>query len=159
MKSEIVIKRITGTELTCLKKLWIELNDYHVPIALTFPERFMNVSFEDHISFLLNQDTQFSYIAMREGEIIGFIIAFTKGDYAELDSIYVSPSYRHGGIGDILMRKAMNELVGSYNTIVFQVAEGNEQPSHARYGFKKRYTLFQYDYGDDGESAPNYPMK
>ena len=131
-----------------LKELWLKLNDYHVPVVTTFKERFCNVSFESHLHFLASQEQVFGYTAIKGNRIVGFILATANGDVAEIDSIFVEEEFRRRGIGTALMNSALKELVGSYKEIVMKVAEGNEQPFHSENHFKKRFTLFQYDYSD-----------
>ncbi len=148
MKNNINYVRLAKDEVSTLKDLWIELNDYHIPIVTTFKERFENVSFERHLDYLLSFDVVFSYVALDTSQIIGFIIIICKQKTAEIDSIFVKEEYRNQGIGNGLMTRALKEVVGIYDEIIIRVAEGNEQPFHSQNHFKKRYTLFQYDYDD-----------
>ena len=151
MDNKIRYVRYTENEILLLKDLWIELNQYHIPIVTTFKDRFVDVSFEKHLEFLAQSENLFAYVAVKDNCTVGFIIAFAKGDVAELDSIYVLKEYRGQGIGDTLVKFALSELVGRYKEIVYLVAEGNEQPFHSSNNFKKRCTLYQYDYGDSGK--------
>lgn len=148
MKNDVILVRYSKEEISLLKDLWIELNNYHIPVVTTFKERFRNVSFENHLNYLIRYKTLFAYVATEKEERIGFVIVFALGDTAEIDSIYVKEGYRHLGIGNMLIKNALKELIGNYKEIVIKVAEGNEQPFHSSNHFKKRYTLYQYDYND-----------
>lgn len=148
MKNKINYVRFSSEEIASLKDMWIELNNYHIPIATTFKERFANVSFEKHLDSLKKFENLFAYVAVENDNKVGFIIVFANKDIAEIDSIFVLKDYRNMGIGDALLQCALKELKGVYKEIVYRVAEGNEQPFHNSNHFKKRYTLYQYDYND-----------
>lgn len=145
----IAYARYGADEIARLKNLWIELNRYHIPIVTTFRERFLHVNFEAHLEFLSSHEETFAYVATANNMIIGFIIVIRDADKAEIDSIYVVPPYRHKGIGDQLMKKALREITNRCSEIVLKVAEGNEQPFHYKNHFKKRYIAFQYDRYDE----------
>lgn len=149
MKNKVSYIQVSGSEICCLRDMWLELNNYHIPVVTSFNSRFLNVSFEKHYQNLIQYKNLFAYIAVLNRVKIGFVIVFGEGDIAEIDSIYVKDKYRRNGIGDTLMKYALKELVGVYKEIVIRVAEGNIQSFHFRNHFKKRYTLFQYDYSDN----------
>lgn len=151
MNDCVEYRRFNREEIFLLKDLWLELNAYHIPVATTFKNRFRGVSFEKHLQSLENHECVFAYTANSVNQIIGFVIVFASGDMAELDSIFVFEKYRKLGIGTKLFSKALQEVVGVYKEIVIRVAEGNEQSFHHLNHFKKRYTLFQYDYGETTE--------
>lgn len=162
MDDHIEFRRLNGCELPVLKDLWLELNAYHIPVVTTFKDRFLNVSYEKHLQFLKNQEKVFAHVASSCDQIIGFIIVFACGNIAELDSIFVAKKYRGHGVGSVLVARALQELVGVYKEIVARVAEGNEQHFHHLNHFKKRYSLFQYDYGEeqkDGHSGQVVPWQ
>ncbi len=148
MKNNISIIRYSKEEIPLLKDLWVQLNDYHIPIVKTFRERFVNVSFERHLEELNKYKNVFAYVAIANDTKVGFIMAFANNDFAELDSIYVIKEFRQCGIGDALVKCALKELIGKYKEIVYRVAEGNEQAFHNSNHFKKRYSLYQYDYNE-----------
>lgn len=148
MKNNISIIRYSKEEIPLLKHLWIQLNEYHLPIVTTFKERFANVSFEKHMKELNEFDKLFAYVAIANETKIGFIIVSANKDIAEFDSIYVIKEFRNCGIGNTLVKYALKELIGKYKEIVYRVAEGNEQTFHNSNHFKKRYTLYQYDYNE-----------
>lgn len=148
MKNSISIIRYSKEEILLLKDLWIQLNDHHIPIVTTFRDRFKNVSFENHLEELNKYNNVFAYVAIANDIKVGFIIVFANNDFAELDSIYVIKEFRKCGIGDALVKYALKELIGKYKEIVYRVAEGNEQAFHNSNHFKKRYSLYQYDYNE-----------
>ena len=148
MKNEIQYLKYHSADILSLKDLWLELINYHAFVAATFKNRFINVNFNEHYCSLLKNEELFAYVAILNNQIIGFIIALRNSNCAELDSIYILPQYRNKGIGDKLIKKALDELTRKCTEIIIKVAEGNEQPFHSKNHFKKRYTVFQYDYND-----------
>lgn len=148
MSDRIIYLKYSFKEIYILKDLWLELNKYHVPKVTTFKDRFTNPSFEKHVYQLKKSDELFAFVALDKQIKIGFIIVATNGDIAEIDSIFVKEEYRNCGIGNKLIRLALNEIVNKYSEIIMKVAEGNEQHFHSCNHFKKRYTVFQYDYND-----------
>ncbi len=152
--NNIAYRRLNTDQISSLKDMWLRLNAYHIPIVTTFKDRFKNVSFEDHVQqLLLTSDSIFAYTANKNDQTVGFILVFTNGDTAEIDSIFIEEAYRQQGIGTSLMQSALKELKGVYNEIIMKVAEGNIQPFHFANHFKKRYVLFQYDYADTDQDS------
>jgi ribosomal protein S18 acetylase RimI-like enzyme len=75
------------------------------------------------------------------------ISSVNKDGEGEVDSLFIKQSYRNCGIGDSLMKRAL-EWLDSYNAgpIRIQVAAGNEEvfKFYEKYNFYPKYTmLFQ----------------
>ena len=81
------------------------------------------------------------------GEYVGYCITSLTGDHkGEIESIYVDPDHRSRGIGDALMRRALQWLDdGGAKVKTLGVAAGNEVVFgfYRRYGFVPRATILQ----------------
>ena len=74
------------------------------------------------------------------------MIATVTGEEGEIDSLYVDATYRGMGVGEGLMRRALNWLKGKpVNTRKLLVAAGNEEvlAFYARFGFYPKHILLE----------------
>lgn len=78
---------------------------------------------------------------------VGYCIcSVSQEKIGELDSIYIVPEYRELGIGDCLMRRALNWMDSHYaEKKVIRVAEGNEQvfSFYSRHGFYPKTIILE----------------
>jgi diamine N-acetyltransferase len=80
-------------------------------------------------------------------ELIGYCVSTVSQDgHGHLESIYVEPNYRHSGIGDKLMRRAlrwMNKRQARIKSLI--VGVGNEEvlTFYSRYGFYPRHITLE----------------
>lgn len=81
------------------------------------------------------------------GEVIAYSVSTVSSDgKGYLESIFVEPNYRENGIGDNLMRKALDWMNDTRaKTIVLEVGVGNEAvlSFYRRYNFHPRTIILQ----------------
>jgi [ribosomal protein S18]-alanine N-acetyltransferase len=76
----------------------------------SFPER--PYTRLDFAYFLLTAREGF-IVASKDGSVVGYVIAITRGrEEGSIQSIAVSPESRGKGVGELLMRSAMDSLAG-----------------------------------------------
>ena len=67
-----------------------------------------------------------AYVALEEGELVGFIIAQTAGQQADIVTLAIHPSFRRKGIAKTLSIFLMDKLFKSKNeTLFLEVAQSN----------------------------------
>jgi [ribosomal protein S18]-alanine N-acetyltransferase len=89
----------------------------------SFPER--PYSRLDFLSHLLTARDGF-IVASKDGSVVGYVIATSHGREGWVQSIAVSPDFRGKGIGVMLMRSAVDHLVGKCERIHLLVDADNE---------------------------------
>jgi [ribosomal protein S18]-alanine N-acetyltransferase len=87
----------------------------------SFPER--PYSRLDFASFLLLARERF-VVASVDGLVVGYVIAM-KGREGSIQSIAVLPEHRGKGIGEMLMRRAIDHLAGKSERVSLLVDAGN----------------------------------
>ena len=148
---EANIHYVFGKEdiLDRVKPLWQELNKLHLDKSPYFRDAYANNTFETRKATLLStaQKGQLSIIlAYDAASVVGYCIASVVDDTGEIDSIFVSTSYRKMGIAGNLMDTALNWLKErNPKNIVIKVSVGNEQVFgfYAKYGFYPCLTELQ----------------
>jgi ribosomal-protein-alanine N-acetyltransferase len=65
-------------------------------------------------------------VACKEGAVIGYVIAMGQGREGMIQSIAVSPEFRVKGIGEMLLRSAINHLAGRFERAYLLVAVNND---------------------------------
>ncbi len=147
----IVYSETDEKDITVIKPLWEQLNERHCVLSLYFTLHYETFTFEQRRDDLLNKITNGSmHISLAKdtdsGRYVGYCISTLVHDMGEVDSIFVEESYRSKGIGDALMKKAL-EWMGTQQANVIRVAvgAGNEEvlPFYARYGFYTRMTVLE----------------
>ena len=137
-----------GVDLT--NELWRKLIEHHAALSRHFSSQIAKRTSEQrnkellarfekgNIHIDLARDTE-------TGELVGYCISTISGDReGEVQSIFVEEEYRNNGIGDAMMRKAlqwMNER--SVTKKVIAVVFGNEEvfPFYSQYNFLPRATI------------------
>jgi ribosomal-protein-alanine acetyltransferase len=89
----------------------------------SFPER--PYSRLDFVSLLLIAREGF-IVASKDGLVVGYVIATSQGREGAIQSIAVSPDFRREGIGETLMRSAINHLAGKSDRIRLLVDVDNQ---------------------------------
>jgi GNAT superfamily N-acetyltransferase/mannose-6-phosphate isomerase-like protein (cupin superfamily) len=127
-----------------IEPLWTRLRDHHARVAQHFRYEQEFRTFAERRQELLEKNRSRAMLVhiAREtgsGEVIGYCISSAApGDFGEVESIYVHPSYRVHKIGTTFMERASSwmEVVGVTGSRVM-VFEGNEEvfPFYARFGF------------------------
>jgi ribosomal protein S18 acetylase RimI-like enzyme len=143
-------REIPVEEIEIIKPLWEELNSHHGQITQYFSGYYSGMDFEKRKKNLLGRsiDIKFKIDLMTDTaacENIGYCISSVNHDgEGEIDSLFVKQSYRQYGIGDTLMKRALDWLE-SYNAgpIKIQVAFGNEEvfKFYSKYNFYPKYTM------------------
>ncbi|MEM3530302.1 MAG: ribosomal protein S18-alanine N-acetyltransferase [Nitrososphaerales archaeon] len=102
--------------------------------------------------FLINDKNGF-YIAKKNNQIVGYIIASVRGDKGTLVSIAVLPEFRRKGIGSRLMRESLAYLSRKVNYVELQVRVSNFEAInfYKKFGFEE--IGFIPNYYIDGEDA------
>lgn len=141
-----------GTELLShTQPLWEKLNAYHLENAIHFKDHFRSNTFEKRKEkFITDPDTQVRVDLVKDPVTfrhVGYCISTISRDQTgEIDSLFVEPDYRSHGIGDQLMRLALDWFDShSVKQRIIGVAEGNERLFHfyARFGFVPRQTILK----------------
>jgi diamine N-acetyltransferase len=146
------IKYIHGNQkiLDEIKTLWEGLNEHHMLLSPYFKQHYQTLTFEARKAELQKKAKQTQMridLATDKTVHVGYIVSrIDKAKTGEIDSIFVSPSYRGFGIGDALMKNSLEwmDKKGAVTKIV-EVGVGNEQAFgfYSRYGFYPRKTLLK----------------
>jgi ribosomal-protein-alanine N-acetyltransferase len=89
----------------------------------SFPER--PYSRLDFLAYLLTARDGF-VVASRDGSVLGYVIAISQGREGSIQSIAVSPDSRGKGVGELLMRSAIDRLAGKCDRVHLLVDAKNE---------------------------------
>jgi ribosomal protein S18 acetylase RimI-like enzyme len=110
---------------------WEELCAAYEPAARleleltgTDPRAFRPMPYEESLETFLQMNT--ALVATVEGKVVGFVAWRDQGEWRDsgyLSWLYVDPAYHRRGIGDRLLRRAMEALGGQAWTLTKQ---GNE---------------------------------
>ena len=132
--------------------LWKKLNQQHRDNSPHFSHIYADRTFEWRKNLLLKK-SELRVIRVilakdnTSGEILGYCVGSISGEnQGEIDSIFVESEYRKSGIGDELMKRAlnwMNEKQVEGKTL--GVAAGNEHVFgfYGRYGFYPKTTILE----------------
>jgi [ribosomal protein S18]-alanine N-acetyltransferase len=80
----------------------------------------------DFVSCLLIARDGF-VVACKDGSVIGYVIAMRRGQEGSIQSIAVLPEFRGKGIGEVLMRSAIDHLTGRFKRAYLLVDVNNER--------------------------------
>jgi [ribosomal protein S18]-alanine N-acetyltransferase len=89
----------------------------------SFPER--PYSRLDFLSYLLIARDGF-IVASRDGSVVGYVIAVSQRREGSIQSIAVSPDSRGKGVGEMLMRSAIDHLAQKCDRVHLLVDANNE---------------------------------
>lgn len=126
--------------------LWEKLNEYHKNNTKHFSQRYSDFTFEKRKAGLLEKVKSGSVMRIdlakdvNKGVIIGYCINTVSPEkVGEIESIYIDKDYRGKGIGDNLIRKALQWMDSlGINKKIVGVAAGNEQA----FSFYERYEFY-----------------
>ncbi len=128
--------------------LWKKLNKYHGRLSQNFTSEYSSRTWEIRKKEFLSEAAELRVDLACDsefGELVGYCISsITEDSLGEIDSIFVESDYRHCGIGDRLVKNAINWMKNlSVNRIIVQVMIGNEEvhPFYKKYGFQPRVTI------------------
>ena len=137
--------------LDAVGPLWEKLNAHHAERSSHFASHYADRTYIERKSGLLAiAQTATMRVELAKvsetGQAIAYCISSVTEDAGEIESIYVEVTYRGQGIGDTLMRHALDWLDRhNVSTRRVVVAVGNEQAFgfYARYGFHPRYIILR----------------
>ena len=126
-----------------IEPLWTELRRHHADLSPTWRASLMGASFEKRRAGLLEKSSggMLVLLASVVDKDIGYCVSTVNESVGEIDSIFVIPNHRGGGVGHLMMTRAMEWLAEkAVTSIVVDVLSGNEaaQAFYARYGFQPR---------------------
>jgi len=142
---------VIGNEelLDAIQFLWEELNKMHLEKSVHFKDFYSKNTFEIRKEALLKaaQKGQILIVlAYDEDFLIGYCVASLVDEVGEIDSLFVSASYRGNGIAMHLMEKSLNWLKqNAPRKTVIKVSAGNEDVFgfYAKHGFFPRLSELQ----------------
>jgi len=116
----------------------------------SFPER--PYSKVDFLSCLLIAREGF-IVAVEDDSVIGYVIAIGQGGQGMIQSIAVSPESRGKGVGEMLMRSAIEHLARRFRRVFLLVDADNEKAIrlYSRLSFSETGRMIEgyYPNGDD----------
>ena len=116
----------------------------------SFPER--PYSKVDFLSCLLIAREGF-IVAVEDGSVIGYVIAIGQGGQGMIQSIAVSPGSRGKGVGELLMKAAIEHLARRFRRVSLLVDADNEKAIrlYSRLSFSGTGRMIEryYPNGDD----------
>lgn len=131
--------------LETIRPLWQALNRHHQSISPYFEHEFARFTFEQRVANLrqayVDQDIRMDTAWLVARPVAYIITGVGRAGVGEIESIYVDAEFRGQGIGDNLMKRALDWLQAQNPvSIEVKVAVGNEDayPFYARYGFYPR---------------------
>ncbi len=141
--------------LDLIEPLWVQLNDHHRTLSPHFSSHYESFTFQKRKRELLDTAAKgLMHVTMAKDidadKYVGYCVSAIsmEGDSpaGEVESIFVEKDYRSSGIGDKLMRKALEWMDAKGASMKkVEVGAGNEGvlPFYARYGFYTRKTLLE----------------
>jgi ribosomal protein S18 acetylase RimI-like enzyme len=130
--------------------LWEKLREHHMARAPYHTAYFARMTWDVRKKLLLEKitDGHLRVDIVKDtvtGKLVGYCISsVTAAKMGEIDSIFIEKDYRHQGIGDNFMKRALEWMDGvGISKKIIGVAVGNEEafPFYARYGFYPRSTI------------------
>lgn len=135
--------------LDTVEPLWNKLRKHHEIKSNHFSNTFKNFTFEQRKKkFSAESNMKVDLIRDKNKDLyIGYCIStISEKLIGEVDSLFVEQEYRKFGLGDSLMKRALEWLNSNKaKTIIIGVAEGNEDvlEFYQRYGFYKRRIILE----------------
>jgi diamine N-acetyltransferase len=130
--------------LSDIKELWQKLNNHHIVSTEYFKDKYKEFTFEYRMKSLLDKtvggDIQVLIAKDKNTDIkIGYCVSTVNSENSgEIDSLFIEEEYRRFGLGDMMIKKALEWLeTKEPKEIVLTVAGGNEKvlDFYKRYGF------------------------
>jgi diamine N-acetyltransferase len=135
--------------LEAIEPLWEKLNAHHQAKSVYFSDLFTKLTFAERIAEFRTEDKLTLRVDLaRDLEtsiLVGYCIStIDSHQVGEVDSMFVEKDYRGLGIGDRLIRKALDWIQSHpVKSLQVSVAYGNEEvfDFYKRYGFLPRRTI------------------
>jgi ribosomal-protein-alanine N-acetyltransferase len=109
---------------------------------------------EQFLDYFRHAERSMFLVASLNDRIVGYLLTFVRGDYADVDSLAVLPRYRRKGIGKALMQRSIALLRRrGFETVYLNVREDNETAIqlYESLGFRKARRINEYF--EDGAAA------
>jgi ribosomal protein S18 acetylase RimI-like enzyme len=137
--------------LDLVQPLWEKLNKHHENNSSYFSEKYRKQTFDARkAKFISDNNLEIMIDLIKDNEkniYIGYCIStINKEMVGEIDSLFIEKEYRKFGLGDNLMKRALNWLDSKYiKTKIIAVAGGNENvlEFYKKYGFHKRRIILE----------------
>jgi len=138
--------------LDLIAPLWQKLNEHHKARSPHHARHFAAMTWEIRKKDLLEKSKNGAIrvdLARHKntGVLVGYCVStISEKRQGEIESIYIEENYRRSGIGDNLMKRAINWLDShSVTKKIIGVASGNEEvfPFYSRYHFYPRVTILE----------------
>jgi diamine N-acetyltransferase len=137
-------------DLDHIVPLWLKLRAHHKERSVHFKDDFDTVTWEMRKKRLLEKSAKgelLVHLARDKGTLIGYCVSSVDSEkQGEIESIYIEKEYRKRGIGDDLMKTALNWMDDrGVQTKIIGVAVGNEEAFgfYEKYGFFPRVTVLR----------------
>jgi Acetyltransferases len=158
----IQYRRLTIGKLTEIKTLWEELNKTHLVDSVYFKEHYATFCFEKRSAIWLElpeDHFQLLVAETKDATLAGYCVSTISMDQkGEIDSLFVSPSFRQQGIGRALVEKSIEWLQNNQcDPIRLTVSYGHESvfAFYQQLGFYPRLTALEFR-DKVIESKPNH---
>ena len=144
--------KLDNEHIDSIRPLWEKLRDHHKELSPYFPERYVELTFQERKEDLseksekgiLRIDTAYDKAAE---QYIGYCISsISDQKVGEVDSIYLDKKYRSSGIGDALMKRSLDWMdQNNVETKRIMVAAGNENTLafYSRYKFFPKHIILE----------------
>ena len=112
-----------------LKPLWEKTRDHHAAVSLHFSMMLKQLQFKERIAEFDEKSVNVAIATDAVAHmIIGYCIASVdKDDKGTIESLYVEPEYRNGGIASSLMQQSLNWMDSKgVKAKMLTVAVGND---------------------------------
>ncbi|QAA33975.1 GNAT family N-acetyltransferase [Clostridium manihotivorum] len=134
--------------LDSVEPLWELLNEYHKEKSIDFKSQYESLNFNERKKKLLtSRAINIDIVIDSFDNYIGYCISTISQDsIGEVDSLFLKSGARKYGIGDELIRRALEWLESdNVKKKVITVAAGNENVInfYNKYGFKKRRIVLE----------------
>ena len=143
---------LDNEHIDSIRSLWEKLRDHHKELSPYFPERYVELTFQERKEDLLEKSEKgilridAAYDEAAE-QYIGYCISSISDEkIGEVDSIYLDKKYRSSGIGDALMKRSLDWMdQNGVETKRIMVAAGNENTLefYSRYKFFPKHIILE----------------
>jgi diamine N-acetyltransferase len=139
------------SDLDLIKELWEKLNSHHRARSTYFNQDYENIVFEDRKKQLIRKTGKWSLridlaVDTDIDQAVGYCVSSISNENGEIDSIYVDENFRSTGIGDNLMKRALQwmDLNHILNREV-KLSVGNDEAIqfYSRYGFHPKHIMLK----------------
>ena len=143
---------LDSDQIDSIRSLWEKLRDHHRELSPYFPERYVELTFQERKGDLLKKSKSgilridAAYDETAE-QYIGYCISSISDEkIGEVDSIYLDKKYRSSGIGDAFMKRSLDWMdQNNVETKRIMIAAGNENTLafYSRYKFFPKHIILE----------------